>query len=103
MSDPDSDQTQASSQLPQFTSRRQAAFAGRRRADATLKDQEAVRDYLTFKQTKGLMTESEKRLLDKIAAVCGMTSAVNDKAVSGRANAVDGNKPAQSNPAKTSS
>jgi len=44
----------------------------RRSADNTIKDQDAVRDYLTFKQTKGLMTESEKRLLDKIASVCGM-------------------------------
>jgi hypothetical protein len=31
-----------------------------------------VREYLNFKQTKGLMSESERRLLDKIAAVCGM-------------------------------
>ena len=45
----------------------------RRSADSTVKDQDAVRDYLTFKQTKGLMTDSEKRLLDKIAAVCGMS------------------------------
>jgi hypothetical protein len=73
MSDSDSDQTQASSQSPDFTSRRNLAFGAKRRADATLKDQEAVKDYLTFKQSKGLMTESEKRLLDKIAAVCGMT------------------------------
>jgi len=43
----------------------------RRSADNTIKDQDAVRDYLSFKQTKGLMTESEKRLLDKIASVCG--------------------------------
>jgi hypothetical protein len=45
----------------------------RRSADTTIKDQDAVRDYLTFKQTKGLMSESEKRLLDKIAAVCGLS------------------------------
>ena len=50
-----------------------AELRKRRNADATIKDQDAVRDYLTFKQTKGLMTDSEKRLLDKIAAVCGMS------------------------------
>jgi hypothetical protein len=45
----------------------------RRGADNTIKDQDAVRAYLSFKQTKGLMSDSEKRLLDKIAAVCGMS------------------------------
>ncbi|MBU6452931.1 MAG: hypothetical protein KGS72_14195 [Cyanobacteria bacterium REEB67] len=51
----------------------------RRSGDATLKDQEAVREYLTFKQTRGLMTDSEKRLLDKIAAVCGMSIEIKTK------------------------
>ena len=49
----------------------------RRTADNTIKDQDAVRDYLTFKQTRGLMSESEKRLLDKIAAVCGMANSID--------------------------
>jgi hypothetical protein len=66
--------TGADGPSPQFSSSGPSPYQKKRRTgDATLKDQEAVRDYLTFKQTKGLMTESEKRLLDKIAAVCGMS------------------------------
>jgi hypothetical protein len=51
----------------------QSCSKKRRSADTTIKDQDAVRDYLTFKQTTGLMSESEKRLLDKIASVCGIS------------------------------
>jgi hypothetical protein len=60
----------ADGQSPIFTT--QKSSKKRRGADNTIKDQDAVRDYLVFKQTKGLMSESEKRLLDKIAAVCGL-------------------------------
>ncbi|MBS1989269.1 MAG: hypothetical protein JSS83_02060 [Cyanobacteria bacterium SZAS LIN-3] len=64
--------TGADEQSPTAITSQHAYLKRRRSADNTIKDQDAVRDYLTFKQTKGLMTESEKRLLDKIAAVCGM-------------------------------
>jgi len=76
----------ADEQSPTFTNSKltkQGSQKKRRDADVTLKDQDAVRDYLTFKQTKGLMSESEKRLLDKIAAVCGLSIEKSEAGVTG--------------------